>query len=187
VLAVLARNWWLIAIRGIAAIAFGVVAFLWPGVTVVVLIALFGAYALIDGISLLASLVRGDREARRHAWAVGVMGVLGVLAAVVTFLVPGLTALSLVYVVGFWSIAVGVFQVLAAIRLRQEMEGELWLALGGIVAVLFGAYIVAFPGAGLLSLIWLVGAWAVIFGIAHLVLAWRLRELADRTPHARPV
>ena len=186
-LAVLARNWWLIAIRGIAAIAFGVVAFLWPGVTVVVLIALFGAYALIDGISLLASLVRGDREARRHAWAVGVMGVLGVLAAVVTFLVPGLTALSLVYVVGFWSIAVGVFQVLAAIRLRQEMEGELWLALGGIVAVLFGAYIVAFPGAGLLSLIWLVGAWAVIFGIAHLVLAWRLRELADRTPHARPV
>jgi uncharacterized membrane protein HdeD (DUF308 family) len=186
VLALLARNWWLIAIRGIAAIAFGIVAFVWPGVTVVVLIALFGAYALIDGVSLLASLVRGDRDARRHAWAVGAMGVLGVLAAVVTFLVPGLTALSLVYVVGFWSIAVGVFQLAAAIRLRQEIEGELWLALGGILAILFGLYIVVFPGAGLLSLIWLVGAWAVVFGVAHLVLAWRLRELAGRAPMARP-
>jgi uncharacterized membrane protein HdeD (DUF308 family) len=186
VLALLARNWWLIAIRGIAAVAFGVTAFVWPGATVVVLIALFGAYALIDGISLLASLVRGDPAARRHAWAVGVMGVLGILAAAVTFLVPGLTALSLVYVVGFWSIAVGVFQVAAAIRLRQEIEGELWLALGGIIAVLFGVYIVALPGAGLLSLIWLVGAWAIVFGIAHLVLAWRLRALAGRAPMARP-
>jgi uncharacterized membrane protein HdeD (DUF308 family) len=187
VLALLARNWWLIAIRGIAAIAFGVIAFVWPGVTVVVLVALFGAYALIDGISLLASLVRGDPAARRNAWAVGAMGVLGVLAAVVTFLVPNLTALSLVYIVGFWSIAVGVFQVAAAIRLRQEIEGELWLALGGIVAIVFGAYIFAFPGAGLLSLIWLLGAWAVIFGIANLILAWRLRELAGRTPFASPV
>jgi uncharacterized membrane protein HdeD (DUF308 family) len=187
VLALLARNWWLIAIRGIAAIVFGVIAFLLPGLTVVVLIALFGAYALIDGISLLASLVRGEPDARRHGWAVGVMGVIGVLAAVVAFLWPGLTALSLVYVVGFWSIAVGVFQLAAAIRLRQEIEGELWLALGGIVAILFGAYIVVFPGAGLLSLIWLVGAWAVLFGIAHLVLAWRLRELASRGPTARPV
>jgi uncharacterized membrane protein HdeD (DUF308 family) len=186
VLAVLARNWWLIAIRGIAAIAFGIVAFLWPGVTVVVLIALFGAYALVDGVSLLMSLVRGERDARRHAWTVGVMGALGILAAVVTFLAPGLTAVSLVYVVGFWSILVGVFQVAAAIRLRQEIEGDLWLALGGILAILFGLYIVVFPGAGLLSLIWLVGAWAILFGIAHLILAWRLREHAGRTPFARP-
>ena len=185
-LALLARNWWLIAIRGIAAIAFGVIAFLWPNVTVVVLIALFGAYALIDGISLLASLVRGDPAARRHGWTVGAIGVIGILAAVVTFLWPNLTALTLVYVVGFWSIAIGVFQVAAAIRLRQEIEGELWLALGGVLAILFGLYIVVFPGSGLISLIWLVGAWAILFGIANLVVAWRLREMANRSPAAHP-
>jgi uncharacterized membrane protein HdeD (DUF308 family) len=100
---------------------------------------------------------------------------------------PRIGFLSLVYIVGFWSIAVGVFQVAAAIRLRQEIEGELWLALGGVLAIVFGAYIFAFPGAGLLSLIWLLGAWAVIFGIANLILAWRLRKLAGRTPFARPV
>jgi uncharacterized membrane protein HdeD (DUF308 family) len=186
VLALLARNWWLFAIRGIAAIAFGVIAFVWPSVTVVVLVALFGAYALVDGVSLLVSLVRGDRDARRHGWAVGVMGVLGVVAGIVTFLLPGWTALSLVYLVGFWSIAVGVFQVIAAIRLRREIEGELWMALGGVLAILFGLYIVVFPGAGLLSLIWLVGIFAVVFGIASLVLAWRLRALSSGQPMARP-
>jgi uncharacterized membrane protein HdeD (DUF308 family) len=182
----LARNWWLIAIRGIAAIAFGLIAFLAPGVTLVVLIALFGAYALIDGVSLLAALFRGDPAARRHGWTVGLMGALGVLAAVIAFLNPGLTALTLALLVGLWSIAIGVFQVAAAIRLRQEIEGEMWLALGGVLAILFGAYIVIIPGAGLLSLIWLVGLWAVVFGISHLILAWRLRNLSDRTPLARP-
>ena len=181
-LALLARNWWLIAIRGIAAIIFGIVAFVWPGVTVIVLVALFGAYALVDGISLLASLARGDPEARRHGWAVGVMGVLGVLAAVVAFVLPGWTALSLVFLVGFWAIVLGVLQVVAAIRLRQEIEGELWLAIGGILAVLFGLYIVVFPGAGLLSLIWLLGGFAIVFGIANLVLAWRLRQLSTQAP-----
>src|SRR5919198_2394693 len=173
----LTRNWWLFAIRGAAAIAFGVLTFFWPGVTVVVLVALFGAYALIDGVWMLASLVRGEPDARRHAWSVGVIGVLGVAAGVITFLLPGVTALTLVYVVGFWAIAVGVFQILAAIRLRREIEGELWMALGGVLAILFGVYLVIFPGAGLVSLAWLVGAWALLFGISSLVLAWRLRSL----------
>lgn len=177
----LARNWWLFAIRGLAAIAFGILAFIWPLSTAVVLALLFGAYALVDGISLLASLVRGDAEARRHAWAVGIMGVIGIVAAIVAFVLPGLTAISLAYLVAIWAIALGVFQVVAAFRLRREIEGELWMAIGGILAIAFGAYIAILPGAGLISLVWLVGFWAVVFGISSLVLAWRLRGLSTRT------
>jgi uncharacterized membrane protein HdeD (DUF308 family) len=181
-LGMLARNWWIFAVRGVAAIVFGVLAVLWPGVTLVVLVALFAAYALVDGISLLISLVRGDPEARRSGWAVGIMGVLGIVAAFVAFLWPGITVLSLLYVVAFWSIAVGVFQLVAAIRLRREIEGELWLAIGGVVAILFGLYLAVFPGAGLVSLVWLVAVWAIVFGITSLVLAFRLRGL--RRPEA---
>ena len=155
----LARNWWLFAIRGIAAIVFGVLAFLWPGLTVVVLVALFGAYAIVDGVSLLISLVRGEPNARRHGWTVGIMGVIGVIAGIVAF----------------WSIVLGVFQVIAAIRLRREIEGELWLGIGGVIAILFGLYLAIFPGSGLLSLVWLVAIWSIVFGIANLLLAFRLR------------
>ena len=172
----LARNWWVFAVRGIAAIAFGVLAFAWPTLTIAVLVALFGAYALVDGVSLLISLVRGDPNARRHAWAVGIMGVVGIIAGIVAFLVPGLTALSLLYVVAFWSIVIGIFQVVAAIRLRREIEGELWLAIGGVIAILFGLYLAIFPGSGLLSLVALVAIWSIIFGISSLLLAFRLRE-----------
>jgi uncharacterized membrane protein HdeD (DUF308 family) len=186
VLALLARNWWLIAIRGIAAIIFGFAALYWPEPTFVLLVALFGAYALIDGVSLLASLARGDPEARRHAWAVGAMGVLGILAAIGAFLLPVWTAVTIVYLVGFWSIAMGALQVAGAIALRREIEGELWMALGGVVAILFGAYIVVFPAAGILTLVWLVALWAIVFGIANLRLALRLRALANRGPMARP-
>jgi len=179
VLALLARNWWLIAIRGMAAIAFAFAALYWPGMTVVVLVALFGAYALIDGVSLLASLARGEPGARRHAWSVAVMGLLGIAAAIGAFLLPGWTALTIVLLVGFWSIAIGVLQLAAAVALRREIEGELWMAIGGVLAILFGAYVVLFPAAGILTLVWLVALWAIIFGITHLRLAWRLRRLAE--------
>jgi uncharacterized membrane protein HdeD (DUF308 family) len=177
VLHMLSRYWWLLAVRGIAAIAFGIVAFALPQDALATLILLFGAYALVDGASLLASLVMGDPTARRHAWSVGLSGLAGIGAGIVTFLWPGLTALTLAYVVGFWAIAMGVFQIVAAVRLRQEIQGELWLALGGILAVLFGLYILVLPGAGLLSLLWLIGIWAIVFGVSSLLVAWRLRGL----------
>jgi uncharacterized membrane protein HdeD (DUF308 family) len=182
-LSMLAMNWWLFAIRGIAAILFGVLAIAWPNLTILVLVLLFGAYALVDGISMLASLVRGDATARRNGLLVGVIGVLSVGTAVVAVLWPEITALVLLYIVAFWSITVGVLQVLAAVRLRREIEGELWLGLGGVIAILFGVYLVLFPGAGLVSLAWLVGAWAILFGIASLVLAYRLRSI-NRTSAA---
>jgi uncharacterized membrane protein HdeD (DUF308 family) len=176
------RNWWIFAIRGIAAIAFGVLAFVRPDTTLAALVYLFGAYVLVDGVSLLVALIRGDKEARSHAWSVGIMGVLGIVAGIATFVYPGLTALSLLYLVAFWAVAMGGFQVMAAIVLRRELEGEFWMALGGIASIVFGVFLVAFPGEGLLSLVWLVGIWSVVFGASNLGLAYRLHGIAAAMP-----
>lgn len=176
------REWWVFLVRGIAAILFGVMALVWPGPTLLVLVIMFGAYVLVDGVALLVALIRGDALARRHAWAVGIMGVLGIVAGIVTFLWPDATALSLLYVVAFWAIAMGVFQMITAIALRREIDGEFWMGLGGLLSVVFGAYLILFPGAGLLSLVWLVGFWAVAFGVSSVGLAFRLRGI-DRELH----
>jgi uncharacterized membrane protein HdeD (DUF308 family) len=176
-LGLVARDWWVFAVRGIAALVFGILAFIWPETTLTVLVVLFGAYVLVDGISLLIALARGDALARRHAWAVGIMGALGIVAGIVTFAWPELTALSLLYLVALWAIAMGAFQVIAAVVLRRELEGEFWMALGGVASIVFGAFLVASPGAGLLSLVWLVGLWSVVFGVSSLGLAYRLHEI----------
>jgi uncharacterized membrane protein HdeD (DUF308 family) len=181
----LARNWWLIEIRGVAAVAFGVLAFLWPGLTLVVLVTLFAAYMLIDGIALLVSLRRSEPATTGHRLTVALMGILGVAIGIATIFLPGITALALLYLVAFWAITLGLTQVVAAIRLRREISGELWLVIGGVVTVLFGAYLVIFPGAGLLSLVWLVGIWAIVFGVTSMVVAWRLRGVHQQILQSR--
>jgi uncharacterized membrane protein HdeD (DUF308 family) len=173
-----ARNWWAFAIRGVAAIIFGVLALLSPEPTLRFVVALFGAYAFVDGISLLVALARGEPEARSHAGAVTIMGVAGVIVGVATFVWPNITALTLLYIVAFWSIVLGALQVGAAIRLRREIEGELWMAIGGILSVAFGLYLIVNPGSGLLSLVWLTGIWAIVFGVSSLALALRVRGAA---------
>lgn len=178
-LSLISRDWWVFALRGVAAILFGILAFAQPGITLGALILLFGAYAFIDGVTLLISLARGDRGARRHAWSVGIMGVLGIAFSIVTLVAPGITALTLLYLVAFWAITMGVFQVIAAIELRKVVDNELWMALGGVVSVVFGAFLVASPGDGLLSLVWILGFWAVVFGASSLSLAYRLHGLKD--------
>lgn len=178
----LAQNWWLLAIRGVAAIAFGVLAFVWPSITLAILIALFAAYAIVDGAALLIALLRGDPAARRSAWTVAILGIISVAAGIIAILYPQITALTLLYVVAFWAILIGVFQVIMAIRLRQEIEGELWLAIGGIISIVFGVYLIVSPGNGLLSVIYLVAIWSIVFGISSLILAFRLRDFAGRSP-----
>jgi len=182
---VLARNWWLVEIRGVAAIAFGVLAFLWPGITLLVLVTLFAAYMLIDGIALLVSLRRAEPATTGHRLAIAVMGILGVAVGIATIFWPGITALALLYLVAFWAITLGLAQAVAAIRLRREISGELWFVIGGLLTVAFGIFILAFPGTGLLSLVWIVGAWAIVFGITSLVLAWRLRGLHQQIVRSR--
>jgi uncharacterized membrane protein HdeD (DUF308 family) len=176
VLPVLSRNWWVLALRGLAAIVFGVLAFLWPSITLFVLVLLFGAYMFVDGIFAIVAAVRAaGREARW--WLLLIEGVLGVLAGLVAAFWPGLTALALLYFIAAWAIVSGILEVIGAIRLRQEIEGEWALGLSGALSVLFGILLVVIPApAGLLSLVWLIGAYALVFGVLLLVLAFRLRS-----------
>jgi uncharacterized membrane protein HdeD (DUF308 family) len=179
VLPVLARNWWVLALRGLAAIVFGVLAFVWPGITLWVLVLLFGAYMLVDGTFAIVAAVRAaGREARW--WLLLIEGVLGVLAGLVAVFWPGLTALALLYFVAAWAIVSGILEIIGAIRLRQEIEGEWALGLSGALSVLFGVLLAVIPApAGLLSLVWLIGAYALAFGVLLLVLAFRLRSASE--------
>ena len=162
--------------RGLAAIVFGVLAFVWPDITLFALVLLFGAYMLVDGIFAIVAAVRAaGREARW--WLLLIEGVLGVLAGLVAAFWPGLTALALLYFIAAWAIVSGILEVIGAIRLRQEIEGEWALGLSGALSVLFGILLVVIPApAGLLSLVWLIGAYALVFGVLLLVLAFRLRS-----------
>src|SRR5438067_901534 len=169
----LARHWWVIGLRGLAAILFGILAFVWPGMTLAVLVLLFGAYALVDGVLTLAAAMRGGVQ---HRIVMLVEGVVSILAGLAAFAWPGLTALVLLYIIAFWAIVTGVLEIVTAIRVRRAISNELGLVIGGILSVLFGVVLLIAPGAGALAVIFLIGAYAVVFGIALLGLAWRLRE-----------
>jgi len=169
----LARHWWVIGLRGLAAILFGVLAFVWPGMTLAVLVLLFGAYALVDGVLTLLAAFRGGVQ---HRIVMLVEGVVSVLAGLAAFVWPGLTALVLLYIIAFWAIVTGVLEIVAAIRVRRAISNELGLVIGGVLSVVFGVVLLIAPGAGALAVIFLIGAYAVVFGIALLGLAWRLRE-----------
>jgi uncharacterized membrane protein HdeD (DUF308 family) len=173
------RYWWAIAVRGAVAILFGVLAFAWPGATLASLVLLFGAYAIVDGI---ASVVMGVREygQRERWWATLLGGLVSVGAGVVTFMMPGLTALTLLTVIALWAILRGVLEIVAAVRLRHVIEGEWLLGLGGALSILFGAAMIAFPGAGALAVIWWIGAYAIVLGVMLVALGFRARGLADR-------
>ena len=176
-LSLVSRDWWVYAVRGIAAILFGIMALIWPGPTLAVLILLFGAYAFVDGISLIVALARGDVLARSHKWITGLMGVLGIAVAIATLVWPGMTALTLLYLVSFWAVTTGILQIASAIEFRREIDGELFVVLGGIFSIMLGGLLVAFPGTGLLSLVWLVGFWAELFGFSSLGIAYRLHGI----------
>ena len=141
------------------------------------LVYLFGAYVLIDGASLIAAVLLGDPLAQLHKWTIIGIGLIGIVAGIVTFLYPGLTAMTLLYIVAFWAIGTGIFQLASAILLRDQMTGAIWMGLGGLLSLVFGILLIAFPGGGLVSLVWLVGLWAVVFGYSSLGLANDLRQL----------
>jgi uncharacterized membrane protein HdeD (DUF308 family) len=165
------------------AVLFGVLAFVWPGLTLAILVLIWGAYALVDGVlDVVASL----RTGHDHRWALLIEGVLGIAAGVATFVWPGLTALVLVYIIATWGVVTGVFEVIAAVRLRQVIRNEWLLALSGIASVLFGIVLFVAPGAGALALVWLIAAFAVVDGILLLLLLlllpFRLRSLGQQRP-----
>ena len=170
----LARYWWLILLRGIAAIIFGVLAFIWPGITLVTLVLFWGAFALVDGILALAHAIMGGNVGSR--WWLALIGVLGIIVGLLTFLMPGVTALVLLVFIAAWAIVLGVFQIVGAIRLRKEIDNEWTLALGGALSVLFGIVLLVAPGAGALGLIWAIAAYAIVFGVLLVMAALKLKK-----------
>jgi uncharacterized membrane protein HdeD (DUF308 family) len=184
-LVLLTRNWWALALRGLAGIIFGIIAFLWPGITLTALVLLFGAFAITDGIfAIIAAVNASGRE--RKWWLLLLQGILGILAGIVAFIMPGITALFLLYLIAAWAIVTGGFAIGAAIRLRKEITGEWLMVLGGIAAVLFGVLLVLFPGAGALAVVWWIGAFALVYGALLLALGLRLRSWEKELSHGEP-
>ncbi|MDP1867753.1 MAG: HdeD family acid-resistance protein [Bradyrhizobium sp.] len=170
----LARNWWLLLLRGIAAIIFGMLAFAWPGLTLLTLILFYGAFALVDGVLAIVAAVTGGAPAPR--WWLAIVGLLGIAAGLLTFLMPGLSALVLLFFIAAWAIATGVMQIIGAIQLRKEIDNEWWLILGGVISVLFGVAMMLAPGAGALALVWVIGIYSVVLGVTFVALAFRLKK-----------
>jgi uncharacterized membrane protein HdeD (DUF308 family) len=172
----LAKNWWLLLLRGIAAVVFGILAFAWPGLTLLTLILLYGAYALADGVIALIAAITGNAPAGR--WWLAIAGILGVAVGAFTFMLPGMTALILLFTMAGWAVAIGVLQIIGAIRLRKEIDNEWLLILSGAVSVLFGLAVMLHPGAGALALVWVIGTYAIIAGVLYIGLALRLKKHA---------
>lgn len=176
----LARNWWVVALRGVLGILFGVMAFLWPGITLAVLVIFFGAYALVDGIFALVAGATSAGENERW-WVMVLQGLAGIAAGLVTFFWPGITAIALLAVIAAWAIVTGVLEIAAAVRLRKEIKGEWLLALSGICSVVLGLLLIVWPAAGALAFVWLVGSYAIISGILLIAVALRLRSFLEGT------
>ena len=171
----MARGWWVFILRGVVAILFGLTAFFAPGVSLAFILGVLAAWMLIDGLSTLYQAIKGPPE--RHGIWFWVDGLVSLAAAAFLLFAPGLSALTLVYVTSFWSLAIGVFRLILAFRL-----GSILMALFGAIAVFFGTWLLLNPGPGLLALIWVVGIEAMVAGGLMISLGWRLRRVAN-DPH----
>jgi uncharacterized membrane protein HdeD (DUF308 family) len=174
----LGRNWGWVVLRGVAAVLFGILAFAWPGITLAVLVIVWGAYALADGVLALVAAYR-VRDQGKPFWSLVIVGLLGIAAGIVTFIWPGMTALLLLTFIAAWAVVMGIFQIVAAIRLRKEIENEWLLGLSGVLSVLFGILMFIQPGAGALAVIWVIGAYAIAFGILLIWLGMRLKKHSE--------
>ena len=176
---VLAKNWWLMALRGLVAVIFGVLTIVNPAASLAVLVLFFGAYAMVDGIFAIIAGASAPSGSRRWGWLIA-GGILGILVGIATLFMPQVTAFVLTIWIAVWAILVGIAQIASAIRLRKEIEGEFWLILGGAVAVLFGIWSLISPLAGAFAVTFGIGFFAIIYGVTMIVVAFRLRGLRGR-------
>ena len=167
-------NWWLLALRGLVAVLFGVLAFMWPGATLITLVWLFGAFALVNGVLSLVLATKTKGYPKVGSLILG--GLLGILAGLLAFVMPDITALGLLLLIAAWAIVTGIMELMAAVRLRKIINNEWLLVLAGIASVAFGVILLFQPAAGALVLIWWIGAWALLSGILLMILAFRMRN-----------
>ncbi|HEX3672502.1 MAG TPA: HdeD family acid-resistance protein [Candidatus Cybelea sp.] len=177
--ATLTKNWWMWLIRGIAAIVFGVAAWAWPAATWVTIGILFGAYAFVDGIFAIYATVRAA-ETHQRWWPLLLEGIVGLFIAAITWYDVRITLFAIYYVIVAWAFLTGILELVAAVHLRKHISNEIWLIIGGLASIAFGALLLWFPLTGMLALIWLVAAYAIVFGFIMIGFALRLRS------HAQP-
>lgn len=170
------RNWIWILLRGVLAVIFGIVAFRHPLVAGLSLTLIWGAYALAEGVVALITAFR-VRKGGQPIWPMILMAVLGILAGVMTFLAPGMTAVALLLLIAVWSVVIGGLLIVTAVRLRDEIEGEWFLGLAGLLSVLFGIAMCAFPGSGALAVVWMIAGYAIAFGILLILFSFKVRQL----------
>jgi uncharacterized membrane protein HdeD (DUF308 family) len=176
-IALLSRNWWVFVLRGIAAIALGILAFVAPGPTLVALIAVFAAYAIFDGVLAIAAGVSVEGGPR---WLFILGGILGIVVGLLTINRPDVTAIALVYLIAVWAVATGVAEAVGAYQFRQVLENEWLLAISGIVSVAFGVLLIVYPGDGVMAILWLIGFYALFAGIMYVASGLRLRGVHEK-------
>lgn len=179
---ILSHYWWATLIRGFVWVLFGVVVFARPAISLVTLTFLFGLFALADGIVNVMSAI-GAQE-YENWWLVLFAGISGILVGALTFFNPGPTALTLLFFIALWAIVTGILEIVAAVQLRNEIEGEFWYGLGGLISVAFGVFLVARPGAGALAVLWLIASYAILFGTIQILLAFEARSFVNRVTRA---
>lgn len=168
----LARNWWSLALRGLVAVLFGLAIFIWPAITVEVLVLLFGAFAFIDGVfAIFAAL------SAKGGWVLILEGIVGIIIGLAAFFWPGITALVLVILFAAWAIATGILEIILTFFLHEEISARWLMAISGVISIVFGLVIAARPGTGLLVITWLIGAYAIVCGVLIFGLAMHLHGL----------
>ncbi|HEY7127778.1 MAG TPA: HdeD family acid-resistance protein [Ktedonobacterales bacterium] len=169
-------KWSLIA-RGVLAILFGFLVWVWPGLTLLVFTFMFGIFAIAGGIFALISAIRST-ESNKYWWVLAIAGVVSIIIGILSFVWPGKTAILILYLVGIWAVITGILEIIAAFRSRESATNEWLLVLGGVISIVFGVILMALPGIGLLALLWFVGLWAVVYGIVEIVHAFTRHEPA---------
>jgi len=179
----LTKNWWLLVLRGVAAILFGLAAFMWPGLTLLVLITLFAVYAIIDGVIAVVTGLSHTHDSPRW-WVFLIEGLVGIGIGVVALVWPGVTTLVILAMIAAWAILTGVLEIVAAVRLRREITNEWLLALGGFLSVGMGILLIAQPVAGTLAIIWMIGAYELVAGVVWIALGFRVKnhQITARSP-----
>ena len=178
-------RWWALVIRGLAAIAFGVLTFFKPSISLLALVILWGAYALVDGVFAVVHSIQGARIVQGWGWLLA-GGIVSIGAGVVAFLWPGITALALLAVIAAWAVLTGIAEIVTAIQLRRHLRGEWMLAASGVLSIAFGVLLAANPGSGVLAVTWLIGLYAVAFGALLVALGFRLRNWGAIAEHRAP-
>lgn len=174
---VFSRMWWALLLRGLFAVSFGVAAWYWPEVSVAILVIIFGVYVFADGVMGVWTAL-AERKEREHWWTLMVWGLLGIAVGILTFVNPALTTIALMFYIAIWAVATGVLQLILAVRLRKEVKGEWLLVLGGLLSLILGAFLMSQPMMGAVALVWVIAAYAVLFGLVLIVLAFKARRFS---------